>query len=161
LVYSVNTDENKAKWVSYDAAPDSWTSRIFGSNPRKQSDPAYTAGLDRPVLTNVSWVIATEGAESGTIVAMRARPPTSHGPCVSITLPLKVHPWSSVSLPDIPFEFGSPTPLRACLRSRLSRRVPIIPLPLMAATLPWSHGRWTCRPDLFLGRALWRTENSR
>lgn len=50
LIYSVNAEENKAKWVSYDAAPDRWTSRIF-SNPRKQSDPAYTAGLDRPVLS--------------------------------------------------------------------------------------------------------------
>jgi hypothetical protein len=57
LVYSVNTDENKAKWVSYDAAPDSWTSHIFGSDPRKQSDAAYTAGLDRPVLTNDATMV--------------------------------------------------------------------------------------------------------
>ena len=57
LIYSVNSDENKAKWVSYDAAPDSWTSRILGSNPRKQSDAAYTAGLDRPVLTNDATMV--------------------------------------------------------------------------------------------------------
>jgi hypothetical protein len=50
LIYSVNTDEGKAKWVSYDAAPDVWTSRILGPTPHKQSDPAYTAGLERPVL---------------------------------------------------------------------------------------------------------------
>ena len=51
LVCSVNADENKAKWVSYDAAPDRWTSRILNSNLRKQSDPAYTAGFDRTVLS--------------------------------------------------------------------------------------------------------------
>jgi hypothetical protein len=51
LIYSVNSDENKAKWVSYDAAPDAWTSHILGPTPLKQSDPAYTAGLERPVLT--------------------------------------------------------------------------------------------------------------
>jgi hypothetical protein len=57
LVYSVNTDENKAKWVSYDAAPDSWTTRILGSNPRTQSDAAYTAGLDRPVLARDATMV--------------------------------------------------------------------------------------------------------
>jgi Peptidase family M28 len=57
LVYSVNTNENKAKWVSYDAAPDSWTRHIFGPNPRKQSDAAYTVGLDRPVLTNDATMV--------------------------------------------------------------------------------------------------------
>jgi len=50
LIYSVNADEGKAKWVSHDAAPDVWTSHILGPTPRKQSDPAYTGGLERPVL---------------------------------------------------------------------------------------------------------------
>jgi hypothetical protein len=57
LIYSVNTDENKAKWVSYDVVPDSWTSRILGSNPRKQSAAAYTADLDRLVLTNDATMV--------------------------------------------------------------------------------------------------------
>jgi hypothetical protein len=58
LIYSVNTEENKAKWVSYDAAPDAWTSRILGSDPRRQSDPAYTAGLERPVLSRDATLVA-------------------------------------------------------------------------------------------------------
>jgi hypothetical protein len=52
LIYSVNVDQNKAKWVSYDAAPDSWTSRILGPTARKQSDPAYTAGFEPRVLSS-------------------------------------------------------------------------------------------------------------
>jgi hypothetical protein len=52
LIYSVNADESKAKWVSYDAAPDAWTDHVLGPTARKQSEPAYTAGLERPVLTS-------------------------------------------------------------------------------------------------------------
>ena len=46
MTYSLNADENKAKWVSYDAAPDTWTTRVLGPAPRKQPDPAYTVGLE-------------------------------------------------------------------------------------------------------------------
>jgi hypothetical protein len=66
LIYSVNTDEDKAKWVSYDAAPDVWTSRILGSDARRKSAPAYTAGLQRPVLS----VDATSTALSPPFVAV-------------------------------------------------------------------------------------------
>ncbi|MFL6518588.1 MAG: M20/M25/M40 family metallo-hydrolase [Chthoniobacterales bacterium] len=58
LIYSVNADEGKAKWVSYDAVQDAWTSRILGSNPRKKSEPAYTAGLERPVLSRDATVVS-------------------------------------------------------------------------------------------------------
>jgi len=51
LIYSLNRDENKAKWVSYDARPDAWTSRILGLHPGNQSNPAYTGGLERPILS--------------------------------------------------------------------------------------------------------------
>jgi hypothetical protein len=51
LIDSVNADENKAKWVSYDAIPDAWTINVLGSKARRHPDPAYTVGLDRPVLT--------------------------------------------------------------------------------------------------------------
>ncbi|MFL6590651.1 MAG: M28 family peptidase, partial [Chthoniobacterales bacterium] len=60
LIYSLNTDENKAKWVSYDAAPDAWTASVLGSTPRKQSDPAYTAGLNRPVFASDAAVVSLE-----------------------------------------------------------------------------------------------------
>ena len=57
LTYSVNTDENKAKWISYDPAPDTWTSRALASTFRKQSEPSYTAGLERPVLSSDATMI--------------------------------------------------------------------------------------------------------
>jgi len=52
LIYGVNADENKAKWVSYDDAPDSWTASVLGSTVRRQADAAYAAGLERPVLSS-------------------------------------------------------------------------------------------------------------
>ena len=58
LIYSVSADENKAKWVSYDAAPDAWTERTLGPTARKQSYPGYTAGLERPVLSNDATLAA-------------------------------------------------------------------------------------------------------
>ena len=60
LIYSVNTDENKARWVSYDATPDSWTAHVLGSAPRKQKEPAYTAGVERPVLTSDATLVPLE-----------------------------------------------------------------------------------------------------
>ena len=51
LIYSMNADENKAKWVSYDDTPDAWTSSVLGSTIRPHSDPAFVAGLGQPVLS--------------------------------------------------------------------------------------------------------------
>lgn len=58
LIYSVNTDENKAKWLSYDAAPDAWTARALGISVRRASDPAYTVGGIQPVLSTEAAPIA-------------------------------------------------------------------------------------------------------
>ncbi|HVF70835.1 MAG TPA: M28 family peptidase [Chthoniobacterales bacterium] len=52
LIYSVNADHNKAKWVSYDPAPDAWTGLVLGNRTTPHSDPDYTAGLLRPVLAS-------------------------------------------------------------------------------------------------------------
>ncbi len=51
LIYSLNTDEGKAKWISYDKAPDAWTRQFLGAKPSQTVDPAYSAGLDRAVLS--------------------------------------------------------------------------------------------------------------
>lgn len=60
LVYSVNAGEKKAKWLSYDSAPDAWTSTVLGTNVRSQSDPAYTVGLERAVLGSDATLIPLE-----------------------------------------------------------------------------------------------------
>jgi Peptidase family M28 len=57
LIYSVNADQNNAKWVSYDTAPDNWTRPILGAAARKQSDPAYTAGLERPLFMSDATLV--------------------------------------------------------------------------------------------------------
>ncbi|PZR73662.1 MAG: hypothetical protein DLM73_09905 [Chthoniobacterales bacterium] len=51
LIYSVNADEKKAKWTTYDNAPDAWTAHMLGDNPRRQVDPEFAAGSDRPLLS--------------------------------------------------------------------------------------------------------------
>jgi MFS family permease len=51
LVYSLNTDRGKAKWISYDDAVDQWTRQFLGSSPRRGPDPEFTAGSDRNLLT--------------------------------------------------------------------------------------------------------------
>jgi hypothetical protein len=57
LIYSFNADNNKAKWISYDLAPDSWTSQCLGPNPGRDRVPDYMAGLDRPVLNSDAAVV--------------------------------------------------------------------------------------------------------
>jgi hypothetical protein len=52
LIYSVNSEENKAKWISYDATPDAWTRSVLGPAARRQSEPDYTAGLRRAVISS-------------------------------------------------------------------------------------------------------------
>lgn len=51
LVYSVNAEETKAKWLSYDRTLDAFTSRVIDVNAARDAGPAYTAGLERPVLS--------------------------------------------------------------------------------------------------------------
>jgi len=58
LIYSINADEKKAKWVSYDEAPDPWTIGVLGSTARPHSDRAFTAGLDRRVLSTDATLAA-------------------------------------------------------------------------------------------------------
>jgi hypothetical protein len=52
LIYSVNADEDKAKWISYDATADAWTRSVLGPAARRQSELGYTAGLGRPVTSS-------------------------------------------------------------------------------------------------------------
>jgi hypothetical protein len=57
LIYSLNADENKAKWISYDPAPDTWTARVLGSTPGKESEPSFTAGWTRRVLSSEATMV--------------------------------------------------------------------------------------------------------
>jgi peptidase M28-like protein len=51
ILYSLNADDHSAVWISYDQAPDSWTSQFFqNKTPQRQPMPNYLAGTQRPVL---------------------------------------------------------------------------------------------------------------
>lgn len=51
LVYSLNTDDHSAAWVSYDRSPDRWTKRFFSNRrPQLQAAPEYLGGSDRRVM---------------------------------------------------------------------------------------------------------------
>ncbi|MDQ6911425.1 MAG: M28 family peptidase [Verrucomicrobiota bacterium] len=50
IAYSINADQNKAQWISYDAAPDGWTSLFLGRHPPKGVNAEFTIGSDRPCL---------------------------------------------------------------------------------------------------------------
>ncbi len=50
IAYSLNADQNKAQWISYDAAPDRWTSQFLGPHPSKGVNAEFTIGWDRSCL---------------------------------------------------------------------------------------------------------------
>jgi len=52
VLYSLNADSHSAEWISYDDFPDSWTTRVFGSEkPQSRPMPDYLAGAQWPVLS--------------------------------------------------------------------------------------------------------------
>jgi hypothetical protein len=51
IIYSLNTDENSAAWITYDQKPDGWTRQFFLTNAQgPQPIEKYLAGLSRPLL---------------------------------------------------------------------------------------------------------------
>ncbi len=42
LSYVVNADQQQARWISYDAAPDRWTRQYLGDKPDRGAQPAFT-----------------------------------------------------------------------------------------------------------------------
>ena len=50
IAYSVNADQNKAQWISYDAAFDKWTSQFLGAQPSKGINAEFTMGSERLCL---------------------------------------------------------------------------------------------------------------
>ncbi len=52
VLYSLNADSHSALWISYDRAPDSWTSQFLTSKPQPaQPIPDYLGGFQRPVIS--------------------------------------------------------------------------------------------------------------
>ena len=60
LLYAVNTDEQKAAWVSYDNAPDDWTRQFLTNEPVRGKAPAFTIGGGRDTLTKEAQLLPLE-----------------------------------------------------------------------------------------------------
>ncbi|MEP6821555.1 MAG: M28 family peptidase [Chthoniobacterales bacterium] len=71
LIYSVNADQGKAEWVSYDEAADRWTRHFLGLGPKPAPDPDFTAGSDRACLATEAPLVALEGPVA-TVISDRA-----------------------------------------------------------------------------------------
>jgi MFS family permease len=52
ILYSLNADDHRAAWISYDLSADEWTAQFFaGQKPLRQPMPDFLAGVQRPVLS--------------------------------------------------------------------------------------------------------------
>ena len=52
IFYSLNADEHRAAWITWDRSVDDWTSQFFANQPpRLQPMPDYLAGVQRSVLS--------------------------------------------------------------------------------------------------------------
>jgi Peptidase family M28 len=52
ILYSLNTDQRTAAWISYDPSADEWTNQFFSNKPvSRQPMPDYLNGSQRPVLS--------------------------------------------------------------------------------------------------------------
>jgi hypothetical protein len=51
IMYSLNADEGKAKWLSGDDAPDAWTSQFLASHFTKEREPLFALGSENTYLS--------------------------------------------------------------------------------------------------------------
>jgi hypothetical protein len=51
VLYSLNADNHSALWISYDHAPDEWTSQFLTAKATPQPLPDYLGGSQRPALS--------------------------------------------------------------------------------------------------------------
>ncbi len=58
LLYALNVEQGKAKWISYDRAPDQWTRQFLGTAPEAAVAADFNAGSDRSGLMAEAPVVA-------------------------------------------------------------------------------------------------------
>ena len=51
LYYAVDADQGTALWISYDAAPDAWTTQFLGAHPTRGTAPAFAMAAAVPTLS--------------------------------------------------------------------------------------------------------------
>ncbi len=68
IAYSVNADQAKAAWVSYDDELDEWTREFLTGSPARGKAPAFTIGSARDALTAAAELLPLE-APTATVVS--------------------------------------------------------------------------------------------
>ena len=96
LLYSVNVDHGKAKWISYDRTTDEWTRQYLGPAPKKGTDALFTAGSDRDILSADAPLVTLE-APTATMISDRFQAgirtlrlhlsPARHARSISVRMP--------------------------------------------------------------------------
>ena len=51
LLYSLNADDVKASWISYDESADAWTRQFLGDDPRRAKIPKFALGAEWPMFS--------------------------------------------------------------------------------------------------------------
>jgi hypothetical protein len=55
MLYSLNTNDGAAAWISYDQSPDEWTRQFFSNRaPQRQPMPDHLGGIQRAVLSGAA-----------------------------------------------------------------------------------------------------------
>jgi hypothetical protein len=54
LYYAVDADQNTASWISYDAAPDAFTTQFLGANPTRGTAPSFAMAAAAPTLSTTA-----------------------------------------------------------------------------------------------------------
>ncbi|MCP4653824.1 MAG: M20/M25/M40 family metallo-hydrolase [bacterium] len=62
ILYALDTEAGEASWLSFDRAPDAWTSQFLGEAPERGTTPEFL-GFSYPVLKSTAPVAALGGAE--------------------------------------------------------------------------------------------------
>jgi len=60
IFYSLNADQGKAAWVSYDRSLDAWTQEFFGNAATRTVSPTFTVGSMREVFVGETDVLPLE-----------------------------------------------------------------------------------------------------
>jgi hypothetical protein len=60
IVYSINADQQKAAWVSYDDAVDDWTAQFLGPMRRPTPAEKFMVGSPRPVISSETELLPAE-----------------------------------------------------------------------------------------------------
>jgi hypothetical protein len=96
LTYSLNADQQRARWLSDDNRIDDWTRRYLGEHPRNEMDPNFRLGIFREALAADAPLVPlpapnaqlVEDNQQGGIRSLKLHLTSArNAPTISLTLP--------------------------------------------------------------------------